>query len=502
MASPHLNPFYRSASPGASLLPAWLRGLLQHRSRRLHVLEWVSEIVNATSAVLFFLPRVRAYRNLLRYDPRQGCVSGLGGPSIEIVPVALRHRAFVLPHLKSGTVSGLLELDLQASFAGRVLDPYVELTANELFRDRQFLERGVGGTRYLNITRLLASGIQPGDTVRLRGRHLAFRGSRARLLLSSEAISAADRVLVVSAHPDDAEIAAFGVYADTGATVVTLTAGDASDLYDSSASARMGLPRASIAKMRVWDSITVPQFGDVAPEKALNLCFPDGRLKDMCAQPDRVFLHEGLTSRAFARLRRLNLSSLLRQDQVCSWNGLLADLVGILTQVQPSVIVAPHPWLDPHPDHIFATIAIAQAMAALGQTTSRLFCYCVHNVRSELWPFGPAGTGVAALPIFTEDAIQPSGFYSHSLNENMQRNKFLALEAMHDVREMTWPETGHAGIAVRRAWTRAKGVAHGMGRLPTSYIRRALRPDETFFVIPAANVLQFASQCLQRATQQ
>ena len=43
-----------------------------------------------------------------------------------------------------------------------------------------------------------------------------------------------ERVLVVAPHPDDAEIAAFGFYADTRAMVVTVTAGDASDRYQNS----------------------------------------------------------------------------------------------------------------------------------------------------------------------------------------------------------------------------------------------------------------------------
>jgi len=39
----------------------------------------------------------------------------------------------------------------------------------------QFLERGVCGVRFLNITRLLAAGITPGETVALRGHGVALR---------------------------------------------------------------------------------------------------------------------------------------------------------------------------------------------------------------------------------------------------------------------------------------------------------------------------------------
>ena len=51
-----------------------------------------------------------------------------------------------------------------------------------------------------------------------------MRKEKTRLHLCRENVAADDRVLVVAPHPDDAEIAAFGLYADTRATVVTLTA--------------------------------------------------------------------------------------------------------------------------------------------------------------------------------------------------------------------------------------------------------------------------------------
>src|SRR5262249_59394267 len=133
---------------------------------------------------------------------------------------------------------------------------------------------GVRGVRFFNVSRLLAASNLAGRWVGLHGRNLDWHGESARLHVCHEKVSSNDRVLVVAPHPDDAEIAAFGLYADTDATVVTLTAGDGSDRY--SRSGRLiSLPRAIVAKMRVWDSITIPQFGDVRAEHAINLCFPD-----------------------------------------------------------------------------------------------------------------------------------------------------------------------------------------------------------------------------------
>src|SRR5262249_51182027 len=156
---------------------------------------------------------------------------------------------------------------------GRIFDPAIEIAADG-FRDTQFLERGVRGVRFLNVSRLLAANDLAGGWVGLRGRNLAWHRESMRLHVCHERLGSEERVLVIAPHPDDAEIAAFGLYADTDATVVTLTAGDGSDRY--SRSGRLiSLPRAIVAKMRVWDSITIPQFGDVRAEHAINLCFPD-----------------------------------------------------------------------------------------------------------------------------------------------------------------------------------------------------------------------------------
>jgi hypothetical protein len=131
-------------------------------------------------------------------------------------------------------------------------------------------------------------------------------------------------------------------------------------------------------------------------------------------------------------------------------------------------------------------------MQSVGLETGRMFLYCVHNRRSELWPFGPAGTGVALLPIFAEDGICATGFYSHPLSADRQRDKLLALEAMHDIRDMDWSGAAPMKITGRRLLDELRGLAHGMGRVPTCYLRRAVRPDELFFVMSFSDAIAHA----------
>jgi hypothetical protein len=510
MSWPHLPSMYKFFYGCATMLPGPIRGLIKakrrivmgasnvarNRSLGEAVVAGGTGLVAGALALALFAPRQRAYRRRLNYAPRQNSILGFAGPTVETIHVHCDDRGFLLPGLKAGVASGFLELDVHASTGGRIFDPAIEIASDD-YRDVQFLERGVGGVRFLNVSRLFSANRLAGGWVRLRGQNLAWQGKTARLHVCHESVSSDERVLVIAPHPDDAEIAAFGLYADTAATVVTLTAGDRSDRYTSNWEPSISLPRATIARMRVWDSITIPQFGRVGPEHAINLCFPDGRLREMHSNPGQDYSREGEDELDFASLRRLNRPPLAgASSPCCTWKSMVHDLTRIVTETKPTIIVAPHPWLDPNSDHLYTTAAICEAIELAGRVAGRMFFYCVHNRRSELWPFGPAGTGVALLPIFAEDGVCAPGFYSHPLSTDRQREKFLALEAMHDIRDIDWPSAAPLNVAGQRIRGELRGLAHGMGRIPTSYLRRAVRPDEVFFVTSFADAIERTQRVL------
>jgi hypothetical protein len=217
----------------------------------------------------------------------------------------------------------------------------------------------------------------------------------------------------------------------------------------------------------------------------------------MHCNPNQDYSREGGDERDFTGLRRLNRSPLVGADTpLCTWKSMVHDLTRIVTETKPTIIVAPHPSLDPNSDHLYASAAMCEAIELAGQAAGRMFFYCVHNRRSELWPFGPPRTGVALLPIFAEDGVCASGFYSHPLSADRQREKFLALEAMHDVRDIDWPTAAPLNVASRRLRGELRGLAHGMGRAPTSYLRRAVRPDELFFVTSFADAIERTQRVL------
>jgi LmbE family N-acetylglucosaminyl deacetylase len=433
----------------------------------------------AAFGAVIIVKRDSAYRQQLKYDPAQDHVLGVVGPRVETISIRETEGGFILPKTLHQAKSGLLEVQVQCTLTGRVADPAIEIRAAE-FRDIQYLERGARGARFLNVSRLLAANVAPGEPVSLTARGLSLNGASARLHLFSEIISDDDRVVIVAPHPDDAEIAAFGLYTDTRATVVTLTAGDASDRYRNAVQPQMSLSRDAIAKIRVWDSLTIPQLGGVPSERTINLCFPDGRLADMRRDPDGLFERDDDSALDFSGLRELNTSSYVSKQGKCTWRSMVKELESIIARTKPTILVVPHPLLDPHPDHLSATIAVSEAVEAAGLKDGRMFLYTVHNRRSELWPYGAAGSGVALLPVLETDGICGSGFYSHRLSLERQRQKFVALEAMHDLREMQFPVAAPRQI-VSRIWAELRSLMRGLG-VSTSYLRRATRPDELFFV--------------------
>jgi LmbE family N-acetylglucosaminyl deacetylase len=225
-------------------------------------------------------------------------------------------------------------------------------------------------------------------------------------------------------------------------------------------------------EMRSWDSVSVPLLGGVPPERVVNLGYETNSLPEMA---------KGTQGQFTGPFRRGAVAALLGgRHATSSWPSVVADLTAILTAVQPDLIVTPHPALDSAPDHQFTTIALLEALKATGDSRATLLLYDNHHRLSEHYPFGPSETRVGLPPWFggTEFAT----VYSHELDETAQLRKLFALEAMHDLRE---PPLRLTGGPARVFTDRLRQSFALIRRDPVgdySYFRRAVRPNELFFV--------------------
>jgi LmbE family N-acetylglucosaminyl deacetylase len=375
----------------------------------------------------------------------------------------------------------MLRVGIRTTTAARWFEPSIRVVANDSTWFDQYYERGARGARWLNVSPL-CDALDTGMTARLAGTHLALDTRAGELVVFQSPDLDAGPMLVLAPHPDDAEIAAFGLYRAHRSFVVTLTAGDYEgrglEHLAPDARARTELR----GRLRVWDSAAVPLWGGVPPDRVANLGYLNGALEDMHARPDALVGQDRGGTRAVRAYRKQIASPLLADREPDStWSSLIEDLSQLLRTVRPATIVAPHPLLDRSADHRYTTVAVLEALARVGESESLLLLYTNHAYGSEYYPFGPAD-GWVGLPPVPDDLTIPAVF-SFPLSEEALLDKLFALDGMHDLRPAP---RRHVGEATRRELATARRLAREFWADPHdyySYYRRAARPNEVFFPV-------------------
>lgn len=325
----------------------------------------------------------------------------------------------------------LLKVQVRATAGGHIFDPYVETsTGNTTLR--QYFERRLNGTRYLNITALVENLKQSTAQLTISAHHCQIDGDLTLLQFSNPALTG-KKVLVIAPHADDAELAAFGLYNHHDSTIVTLTAGEIGAEYYRQLTG--STPEASRLKgrLRSWDSVMVPQWGGVKPLNTMQLGYFCLTLEQMAANPDVAVTSrtaEVNDTRYFRAFNAIKLAS--DNNGSASWNNLVQDLMEVLEKYQPQVIVTPHPTIDPHRDHLYATMALMEACEKLGWQDKTFLLYANHYRHCDMFPFGPA-TSVASLPPeFGHNGDM--AVYSYTLSARQRQDKVAAIAMMHDLR--------------------------------------------------------------------
>jgi LmbE family N-acetylglucosaminyl deacetylase len=404
--------------------------------------------------------------------------------------LSLTPQGFTLPAgVAAHGQTALLTLLLRARGPGRLRESFIRFRrGGETFR--QYFDRGLLGRRHLNLSPVFRA--EGPARVELRGDGLEWGASAVLTLFDPPPLQDV-QVLIVAPHPDDAELAAFGLYADRSppSWVVTLTAGERGSAdVPILPGAEQGPWR---AWLRVWDSLTIPQMGGVPRDHCVNLVFPDGQLAAMHREPSRPFqlACEGQRGRSSLRARN-TVPELARGSAHCTWNDLVRELAWLIERVRPAVVVCPHPLLDAHPDHRFAVVACAQAAA--DHAPSSIFLDLVHGPAGGRHPPGPRD-GLVAPPPCHERRRLGDALYSHPLSLEEQTAKFFAVEAAHDLRQQQGGRTStrqllaelRRRVLPRRKWRSA------------SFLRRAPRPNELYYVASSGTLGELAAEAATKA---
>jgi hypothetical protein len=156
--------------------------------------------------------------------------------------------------------------------------------------------------------------------------------------------------------------------------------------------------------------------------------------------------------------------------------------------------------MDKHPDHVFTTVALAQAMRDLDGPHPLIFLYVVHIEGVPSYPLGPVESLVGVPPGCINGWVGDS-VYSHMLEPALQRAKYLAVAATHATR--TYDETKpRLRATVRRFINRFSTLLSGMNENPTGFLRRAPRPNEMYFVVKGDSLAALIAQAPELRTVQ
>lgn len=348
-------------------------------------------------------------------------------------------------------------------------DPWVEVSVGEI-RIQQYLDPNAVGVRWLNLAGLREQ-LAAGSEVIIRTHAVTLEAEAATLRLFDNHLDLQQRILVIAPHPDDAEIAAFGLYADRQASVVTVTAGNAGDMNYRASVSDPAEHYSLKGYLRAVDSVTVPWQGNIPPERTANLGYFDGRLDAMYLAPKQTIPEVYGANTDVAPYRRANLSKLVSSAaRSNTWQHLVEDLVDVLRKVNPGIVVMPDPRLDTHLDHEFTSVALGQALEQW--QGNPIFLLYTNHTDGNRYPYGPAGTVVSLPP--GEQHVRMQKIYSHPIAHALQIRKLFALESMHDLRLSPDEQITCSSVTLahRPDYPRAP---------EEDYFRRAPRANELFY---------------------
>jgi len=363
-----------------------------------------------------------------------------------------------------------LEVRFRRGFFFRHQPVKISTYANGIELSHTF-ERACDGIRYIHLSPHFEAGFVDHLTFRCKGGRLVTGTTRA-ISYKNTVLKGGwetEGLLIISPHPDDAEIAAGGLYAENPANthIITVTdGGNGRNLFPgrlSGTKEEMALKKS----IRTLDSLMVPQIVGVPAGNLKNLGFADSSLRELYQQKESV---------AGAKC----------------WPDLVDAIKECIERCRPKTIVMPHPEIDPQVDHIMCALATLEAIEKC-DLQPNLLMYANHS-SSELYPLGPRGDMVT-VPYLDTSAILVSSLISVNLSNRQLLLKELLLHAMHDLKNLRDHEDSDGcldliksikKISIMKLWPNE------------SYFRRALRYNELFYALEGSAVVELKRRLINK----
>ena len=370
--------------------------------------------------------------------------------------------------------TGFLRIKLKSTLIGYFAEPFIEIISDNKVSVLT-VERGADGVRYINLPVFNARDLV---RVKLVAHYLTIEDQQASAILFNNAsVHQQPKILIISPHPDDAEIAAFGLYSQHNSMIVTVTAGEAGPHTYDEVYSDVEKHYQMKGKLRVWNSITVPMLGGIKPEYAINLGYFDGTLEKMYKNKHTPInsLYSGVSDINYFRQQNISTQIPKLKNSQATWKGLVSDIKQVLLKFKPDIIVTPYPKIDWHFDHKLATIAVIEAIKELKLKKGKLFLYTNHFNFNNYFPYGNQGELVPIPPDLNKTLYFDS---IYSFTPEQPKDKIFALDAMNDLRlDTSWLST-KGGFKVFK-----DSFVNNVFLREQSYFRRAVRENELFLVV-------------------
>lgn len=443
-------------------------------------------ILSGISIVAFILG-VRIIRNRAfsyGYDQKLDYKYEFNTEFAHIQNIQLNNDRLDLSGLPAGFHTVFLEMNLKSTLKGFANEPEIKMIAG-IDTLSQNLECRVKGIRYINISQFIQN---EKNEIQFEFDGCKLQSNGIKLIAYQNIPAQNQKYLILAPHPDDAEIAAYGLYAShpDSTFIATVTAGDAGSMNYDEVYADSTVHYIKKGKIRAWNSATVPMLGGIAPENAINLGYFDAMLFSMYSDTTKAVQTRYVNTSDMSLFRSANCThlpdSLVPQ---ATWRSLVNDIKFLLLKVKPTVVLSTFPALDSHNDHKFTTVALLQAMNELQYDSCQLWLFTNHFPTYEFYPLGKLGSFVSVPPIVEGTSPYFDKLLSFSVPKPLQADKIIALDAMNDLR----PDTQFRNT--KASWQQTKKNFWDKLYLQESdYFRRSVRSNELFYIIENENTLK------------